>query len=204
MVIGAALVVLACGSENTEDPPAAAPECSSGERSSCPCPEDRTGFRACLSSGRFEEHCQCPDIPPGQTEIDGGCPTGRFYVDADGDGFGVGEFVDACLGEDGGTPKGYASRAGDCDDAEPRAFPGQTKPQSGLRAGVGGGDFNCDGNEVRTFTQLAQCAGVCGLIEGWADVQVAPCGETGSYLKDCLSENGGCTSVVEGRPQTCL
>jgi uncharacterized protein (TIGR03382 family) len=63
-----------------------------------------------------------------------------FYLDADGDGWGdVTRELAAC-----GEPLGYARKAGDCDDADPRAFPDATEVCNGIdddcRNGVDGDD----------------------------------------------------------------
>ena len=56
-----------------------------------------------------------------------------WYLDEDGDGYGVGDGVPACE-----APEGYAPEAGDCDDAAPLTSPGAQEL-------CGGGDEDCDG-----------------------------------------------------------
>jgi hypothetical protein len=57
-----------------------------------------------------------------------------WYVDADGDGYGVSSgFTSAC-----DQPAGYADNATDCDDAEPAANPGNRESCDGI-------DNDCDG-----------------------------------------------------------
>ncbi|MCB9682070.1 MAG: putative metal-binding motif-containing protein [Alphaproteobacteria bacterium] len=57
----------------------------------------------------------------------------EFFVDADGDGYGdVSKKIRAC-----GNPIGYSLVAGDCDDDEPRAFPGNDEVCDGI-------DNNCE------------------------------------------------------------
>ncbi|MCB9663411.1 MAG: hypothetical protein H6732_04815 [Alphaproteobacteria bacterium] len=67
-----------------------------------------------------------------------------FYRDQDGDGWGdIGEFIKAC-----GTPVGYAAQPGDCDDLDPRAFPGNTETCDGV-------DNNCEaGIDESTATDV--------------------------------------------------
>ena len=56
-----------------------------------------------------------------------------FYLDADGDGFGdIENDIRAC-----GTPLGYSKVGGDCDDNEPRAYPGNDEFCDGI-------DNNCE------------------------------------------------------------
>ncbi len=84
--------------------------------------------------------------------LDGDCDghvdegvTQTFYRDVDGDGYGnpasPGEFC---------TPvAGFAARAGDCADRDPRANPAQEAIFETPVAERGGFDFNCDGQDDR-------------------------------------------------------
>lgn len=205
VVVPSVIAAVACSSGEDESARAPAAECRSGERLACACSSGPEGFRSCLASGRFGE-CQCANVPPGQSEIDSGCPTVRAYVDGDGDGFGTGELVAVCAGDESGAPPpGYASRPGDCDDADARAFPGQTVPQAGTRKGAGGGDFDCDGTETKLYGQKGICVASAGCqgSTGWDD-EVAPCGATEGFVIECKVENGACITVTAGRTQTCL
>ncbi len=56
-----------------------------------------------------------------------------FYADADGDGFGSEESVEACE-----VPDGYSVVSGDCDDAEAESYPGNVEYCDDI-------DNNCDG-----------------------------------------------------------
>ena len=60
-----------------------------------------------------------------------GCTT--YYLDRDGDGFGV-DGSGRCLCEPEGN---YATVAGDCNDGDPQVFPGQVERCNGR-------DDNCD------------------------------------------------------------
>ena len=88
-----------------------------------------------------------PEVFPGQADrcdgIDNNCDgildllvTGEgktWFLDADGDGVGdASQSIRAC-----GTPEGYAPVAGDCDDHEPRAYPGNVELCDGI-------DNNCE------------------------------------------------------------
>jgi Putative metal-binding motif/Secretion system C-terminal sorting domain/Ig-like domain CHU_C associated len=57
-----------------------------------------------------------------------------YYLDADGDGYGVSTSVQGCT-----MPAGYATVAGDCNDANEEAYPGESESCDGV-------DNNCNGN----------------------------------------------------------
>ena len=62
-----------------------------------------------------------------------------FYIDNDGDGFGVIDtIIEACAQEDGSPPLGFSEKDGDCDDDEPRANPDMQEVCDGI-------DNNCNG-----------------------------------------------------------
>ena len=74
----------------------------------------------------------------------------------------------------------------DCDDADPRAFPGQTEFFDTPRLGAGGFDFDCDEDETLEAPDFAECdPPVCGSAPGWSRLyDVIPgCGET-AYWDD--------------------
>ena len=83
----------------------------------------------------------CPQKEPeaddsaGDPEEETGCADpDLWYSDADGDGFGSEEQVEACT-----KPPGYVSKATDCDDGDPDIHPGA---DDACEDGV---DANCDG-----------------------------------------------------------
>ncbi|MFM7200047.1 MAG: putative metal-binding motif-containing protein, partial [Myxococcota bacterium] len=57
-----------------------------------------------------------------------------WYLDVDGDGFGVSSVTTEACEE----PEGYATVSGDCDDKNPTTYPGAPEPADGI-------DHNCDG-----------------------------------------------------------
>ena len=67
---------------------------------------------------------------------DTGCAELPFYVDADGDGYGVGEAVLACE-----APEGHAPTDGDCDDGDAAFNPGAAEDDC-----ADPNDYNCDGS----------------------------------------------------------
>ncbi len=97
-----------------------------------------------------------------------------YYADADGDGYGVGEAVPACE-----APEGYGGGVGDCDDANPSAYPGA--PET-CRTGY---DADCDGEVQDACLAIEHAAlavaGSSGSIgaggdvdgDGYADLLVA-------------------------------
>ena len=65
--------------------------------------------------------------------LDDGLSVLPFYPDADGDGYGAGDPLEACA-----APPGFAASSGDCDDEDPRTYPGAEEACDGL-------DNDCDG-----------------------------------------------------------
>jgi hypothetical protein len=152
----------------------------------------------------------CATCRPGGTEtcdgrdndcngmIDEGV-TMTFYLDADGDGFGLeGMTMEACT-----TPPGYATMAGDCDDACATCRPGGTEACDGR-------DNDCDGmiDEGVTNTYFLDADrdtyGVTGMTR-------AACAPTGDFVAtrggDCddgnPAVNPGATEVCNGRDDNC-
>jgi hypothetical protein len=89
-----------------------------------------------------------PSINPGATEIcdgiDNNCNSNidegftfyTYYLDTDGDGYGVSSStISSCLSS---APTGYASQSGDCNDLNPLINPGMTELCDNL-------DNNCNG-----------------------------------------------------------
>lgn len=128
---------------------------------------------------------QCSDIPGGscsQAGSVGTCTCSKdcgnkgcrlFYVDGDGDGHAaetalpVGGAVSPtifCVGDT--VPVGAADKRDDCNDADGRAFPGQTSSFDTPATG-GGYDFDCDGVETPLYPVHAKRRGcvLCNLDE---------------------------------------
>lgn len=208
----AVVALVACSSSTAAPvaPPddAGATECTPPATGDCTCQSGRPGVAECGPDGMFGP-CNCSSTStPDSTapKSDGGCAkVGRYYVDADGDGFGAGPQVDVC--EPAGP--GYSTVTGDCDDEDARAFPSQSEAQEVALKGVGGHDFNCDGKAVPKWDAVTTCNPTrTGCTwngqQGWQDRE-AKCGETKTWVKFC-SGGGGfvCNRDTEQRAQKCL
>ncbi len=80
------------------------------------------------------------------------CEKLEWFVDEDGDGFGVdSDRVERCL-----QPTGYAHDSGDCDDTDPLAFPG------GAETPYDSVDQDCDGSDLCDTDGDEQDAVECG------------------------------------------
>jgi hypothetical protein len=108
-----------------------------------------------------------------------------YWVDEDGDGW-AGPQVCYC-----DQPSNAKDSEGDCCDADPLAFPGQTKSFAQPIKTCGGFDYNCDGSEDPQFD--SSCVEE-PCTAGW--FQPAPtCGEVGEWCLNC----NGCGSCI-GQP----
>lgn len=130
---------------------------------------------------------------------------GSYYVDRDRDGFGAGEQLQLC--EPAGP--GYSTVNGDCDDSDPRAFPGQTTPQPQIDGGTT--DFNCNTETVLESTAARTCAGSDGCAFGTSrdfwQTRAPACGEMGTWVVRCDlvgSDPRRCGATTEQRIQRCL
>lgn len=82
----------------------------------------------------IQERCNGRDDNCNGLIDDGAGPL--WWPDGDGDGFGTGEPVQACE-----QPEGHADRPGDCDDTDPRVYPGS--PHGDCATGVRHGARGC-------------------------------------------------------------
>jgi hypothetical protein len=84
----------------------------------------------------------------------------------------------------------------DCDDDDPRAFPGQGEYFDTPRAGVGGYDFNCNGDEETLDSTLGgECREEWWSCNGTGWVAGVPgCGGQGSWHV-CASTDDGCAET---------
>ena len=134
-----------------------------------------------------------PDVFPGAVEtpadgIDSNCNGFEAcYVDADGDGFGVGLAEDSLLDC---SDLNRSDEGGDCDDADPARSPGA------LEVALDGVDSDCDGGEICALDADADGFGGFGLV---ASVD-GDCGDLGESpgTTDCDDADG---DVYPGRAE---
>ncbi len=149
----------------------------------CDVPADRV-----LEAGDCDD--SQPDVFPGAPEscdgrdedcdgvVDGGLES-TFYADGDADGFGDPTVsVQACS-----RPSGYATEAGDCDDASALIHPGaEDTPDDGI-------DQDCDGLDARAPVR-SDSAGPRTEAEGCGCASGAPGGRLPVLLLLLISRRG--------------
>lgn len=89
---------------------------------------------------------------------------------------------------------GWVARAGDCDDADSRAFPGQTLRFATPRAN-GSYDYDCSGTEDPEPLALGRCEVLgqgCDYRPGLAPGEVARCGAAARMLTACIQTPTTC------------
>jgi hypothetical protein len=86
---------------------------------------------------------------------------------------------------------GFTEKDGDCNDSDPRVFPGQTKFFDKPYELDGGGksfDYDCDGKNEKEAEMTGACLGaaspegeVCVCSPGWTTDAVPECGDDGEW-----------------------
>jgi hypothetical protein len=132
--------------------------CGTG-RCNCPAGQTFSGGSCRLNDGQA-----C--TPNAGTQCINGCTA--WFTDRDGDGFGDSNTaaVNRCGTTAPGTPAGggtFVRQGGDCCDTDADTKPGQTDSFARVRNGCGGGDFNCDGREDKTFRDVGGGSGILSL-----------------------------------------
>jgi hypothetical protein len=128
------------------------------------------------------------------------CTAIRFYLDADGDGFGDPKrFSDAC-----DKPSGHVTNAADCYDANAQAHPGQTTLFD-VERGDGSFDYDCDGKGTPADATVGHCGTFpfCSGAPGWKTASPA-CGASEVWLDSCTGLTTICAQKTETRVQSCL
>ena len=147
--------------------------------------------------GGKDENCD------GTTDEDGASGCTQYWLDTDGDGYGVGQPTCMC------APKGNhkATVAGDCHDGDGDAFPKQ--PEWFSSAGKSGNfDYDCNKVEARQFTKDgAGCKNVLGFCGGNSKTgyvgDAPPCGQAGSYITECQTKWPKCVTHAIDLVQAC-
>ena len=95
---------------------------------------DKDGVRDCVDSD--DDNDGIPDGSDCAPQDATKWRNGTFYIDVDSDGFGTGDLLTVCYGN--GTPKGYSTKTGDCDDQNIAVKPGAVEICDNV-------DNNCNG-----------------------------------------------------------
>ncbi len=114
----------------------------------------------------------------GQEEWTPDWPCTDYYLDEDGDGWGVD--VTRC---DWDVPEGYAARRGDCCDSDPGVHPFADFSGRPHDCPILQWDFDCDGVVEMDFPDtgvFTSCGEFC-TGPGWTD-RVPACGELGTFM----------------------
>ncbi len=91
----------------------------------------------------------------GKTDETGG--TAQYYMDADGDGYGIGSPITAC----GPVSPFTATKAGDCNDSDNTAHPGATEVQCNSK------DEDCNGSDLCNTCQPTVLESFDSGAPGW-------------------------------------
>lgn len=130
------------------------------------------------------------------------CATSTWFADADGDTFGdQAVSVEECT-----APEGYVANADDCYDGNAEARPGPRPPFPPVEheddRGDGSWDYDCDGEETLSWTELGSCPDAStdpptpGTV-GWWESPVPDCGDSGFRKVNAASCPGALLSLVQ-------
>jgi hypothetical protein len=148
----------------------------------------------------FDEDCD--------GEVDEAGATGGilFYKDWDGDTYGDPDSptITLCPGGDTEGYEDYVTNNHDCCDIDDWVYPGRDEPTS-WESFCGGWDYDCDGEETKSYTSSGDCSFTCGTTQGWTG-SVAACGDSATWLYDCDPGFSWdlCTEDRGAKTQTCL
>lgn len=108
---------------------------------------------------------------------------------------------DGCLDAD---KDGVSTCAGDCDDGDPDAHPGQKAFFTVPTKGKGNYDYNCDAKEEKQATQSAACVRVGSTCQGhgWK-TQVPACGGSAVFVDCSPSGKNSCSQQGGTKVQAC-
>jgi len=111
-----------------------------------------------------------------------------FYRDYDGDGFGD-PFESEMLCEAGDITYYDATDNSDCCDWDPGANPSADSART-IPTTCGDFDWDCDGNETKSLTEMGDCGWGLSLDscsaepEGW-ESSIPDCGEEEDWIRNC-------------------
>jgi hypothetical protein len=151
-------------------------------------------------------------VNPGATElcdgIDNNCVDGideglttPYYADTDGDTYGAGTTVDACI-----APKGYVENADDCDDATAAAYPGGTEVCDGIDNDCAGGIddgvttpfyADVDGDSYGAGTAIDACAPPKGFVDNADDCDDTTAAANPYGTEVCDTIDNDCDGAVD-------
>ncbi|MBI5607395.1 MAG: putative metal-binding motif-containing protein [Deltaproteobacteria bacterium] len=116
---------------------------------------DCSDQNAAVHPGATESCNSLDDDCNGKTDESGG--SSKYYLDADGDGFGTGNPVTAC-----GPASPYtAGKAGDCNDSDKVVYPGAAEVQCNKK------DEDCSGADLCTVCQTTVLESFDNGSNGW-------------------------------------
>lgn len=195
------LALGACGGTNNDNATQAADQGSSGATDMAKVDEDQgnTSAQDMMNTSLPDMPSTTPDMTTGTPDDmgsppdEGGmCVDVMVYQDGDGDGYGDGGEMVACLAPGDDAPDGFARQMGDCQDSDPLSYTGA---EGVCNDNV---DDDCDGkDEVCPASQPNQMS-----VPDWDCTGQPPANvyawsrfdDGGGYFKD-----GGCFVFFEGK-----
>ena len=133
--------------------------------------------------------CGKTDDSGGERPTDSDCELATFYVDADGDGYGSGETVEACA-----TGPGVVALSGDCADDDAAVNPDAEEDCSNAI------DDDCDGTAQKGSTWYADTDG-----DGFGDVDASidACDAPDGFVADATDCDDANADVHPGADERC-
>ena len=202
-----------CDGETDEDNPGGGGRCETGLLGAC-----NNGTWTCTNGEIVcaettqpldRDHCDGQDHDcDGEINEEGSLGCRTYYEDKDGDGWGNSRSTRCLCGDV--PPTGYTTRSADCCDTDSSVNRDVRDDQwFETKNNCGDFDYDCDGREVQELQEIGRCVQggyggsiICSLVVGWNE-DIPKCGETGSYIHDCVNEQGRCKKYVTEKIQRC-
>ncbi len=202
-----------CDGETDEDNPGGGGRCETGLLGAC-----NNGTWTCTNGEIVcaettqpldRDHCDGQDHDcDGEINEEGSLGCRTYFEDKDGDGWGNPSSTRCLCGNV--PPAGYTTRSADCCDTDSSVNRDVRDDQwFETKNNCGDFDYDCDGHEVQELQEIGHCLQggyggsiTCSVFEGW-DQNVPECGKTGSYIHDCVNEQGSCKKRVTEKIQRC-